>query len=228
MEIKDGDVYPKYSFRISHEDKEWLERELEALKTKFNAGSNGSFPVVPKNALIMSALKRGIRYLRDDIHARCIQKNVEVRADVSKVWAALTEPEILATWWQPEMILEPRVGGEFVEPWTDESGGSQQATGVVIAAVPNEFIQFTWKEQTWTDGEETVCSFRLLPIEGSGTRIQLMHSGWEVFPGPKVAPMKEAFEGGWESLLGQLKKVLEQTSVSGAMPAAHIADRLKA
>ena len=29
MDPKDGDIYPKYSFRLSHAEKEWLDREGE-------------------------------------------------------------------------------------------------------------------------------------------------------------------------------------------------------
>jgi uncharacterized protein YndB with AHSA1/START domain len=208
MGIKDCDIYPKYSFRLSHSDKEWLDRELEALKTKFNAGNDGSFPVVTKNVLLMSAVKRGLRFLREDVHARCIQKDIEVKAEPSRVWFALTNIDMLTAWWQPGMTLEPYIGGKFVEPRVDSDGSDQLATGIVTEAVPNEFIQFTWKEQTWKVDEETVCSFRLRPIGNSVTRVQLLHSGWEIFPEPKVAELKKAYEAGWETLLRQLAEVL--------------------
>lgn len=116
MNIKDSEVYPKYTFRLSHEDKEWLDKELEFLKLKINAGNDGSFPVVPKNVLLMSALKRGLRFLRERIHSRCIQKDIVVDAEPQQVWETLTDPGRLATWWQPGMTLETHVGGRFVEP----------------------------------------------------------------------------------------------------------------
>lgn len=207
MSMKDGEIYPKYTFRLSHEDKEWLDSELEFLKIKFNVGNDGSFPVVPKNVLLMSALKRGLRYLRERVHSRCIQKDIVVSAEPREVWKTLTDPDRLAAWWQPGMIFEPHVGGRFVEPWKGADGSDQVATGTVTEVVPYEFIQFTWREKAWNEGEETVCSFRLLPIGDLQTRVLLLHSGWELFPAEKVHEMKKAFEMGWDSLFSQLAAV---------------------
>lgn len=207
MSIKDSEVYPKYTFRLSHEDKEWLDNELEFLKIKFNAGNDGSFPVIPKNILLMSALKRGLRYLRERVHSRCIQKDLLLNVGPQQVWKMLTDPNRLAMWWQPGMILEPHVGGRFVEPWKGSDGSDQLASGTVVEVIPKEFIQFTWREKTWAEREETVCSFHLLPIGDSQTRILLMHSGWEIFPAENVDKMKKAFETGWDSLLEKLSTV---------------------
>lgn len=60
--IKETDIYPKFEFRLSHEDKVWLLKELRALKIKFN--DSEEFPVVTKNTLMIAALKYGIRYLK--------------------------------------------------------------------------------------------------------------------------------------------------------------------
>lgn len=204
MSIKDSEVYPKYTFRLSHEDKQWLENELEFLKIKFNAGHDGSFPVIPKNVLLMSALKRGLRFLHERVHSRCIQKDILVNAKPEQIWGTLTDPIRLAMWWQSGMILEPHIGGSFTEPWKGSDGSDQLATGIVTDVIPGEFIQFTWREKTWTQKEETVCSFHLLPISESQTRVILMHSGWELFAAEKVDIMKKAFEAGWDDLLGKL------------------------
>lgn len=59
--IKDSEIYPKFEFRLSHEEKEWLLRELEELKVKFSADG---IPI-PKNDLIVAALRHGLRYLRE-------------------------------------------------------------------------------------------------------------------------------------------------------------------
>lgn len=59
--IKDTDIYPKFEFRLRHDEKEWLMSELAALKVKFNA--EGS-PPIGNNALVVAALRHGFRHLK--------------------------------------------------------------------------------------------------------------------------------------------------------------------
>lgn len=59
--VKENEIYPKFEFRLSHEDKAWLTKELRTLKIKFNDGEHS---VVTKNTLLIAALKHGIRHLR--------------------------------------------------------------------------------------------------------------------------------------------------------------------
>lgn len=59
--LKETEIYPKFEFRLSHDEKEWLMQELEYLKDKF--GVDG-IPI-PKNDLIVAALRHGFRYLRE-------------------------------------------------------------------------------------------------------------------------------------------------------------------
>lgn len=63
-EIKDSEIYPKFEFRLSAEDKEWLMRELEELKVKFNCEESAETPTITKNVLIMAALRSGIQFLK--------------------------------------------------------------------------------------------------------------------------------------------------------------------
>jgi uncharacterized protein YndB with AHSA1/START domain len=176
MDLKDGDIYPKYSFRLTHAEKEWLDRELEALKAKFNAG--GSHPVVTKNVLLMTALKRGLRFLRDGVHSRCVQKNLRIDADPARVFAWLTDPRGIATAWT--------------------------AKGATVASEPNELLAFTWREPSWADADETVCSIRLRRDQDGGTRLELVHSGWEIFPGDEMTAQMVAAGAEWDRRLAEL------------------------
>jgi hypothetical protein len=60
-EIKDSEIYPKFEFRLTHEEKEWLVSELECLKEKFSVDG----PSITKNDLVVAALRHGFRYLRE-------------------------------------------------------------------------------------------------------------------------------------------------------------------
>jgi hypothetical protein len=60
--LKENDIYPKFEFRLSREDKTWLMAELKELKMKFNDSEDD--PVVTKNTLLVAALRYGIRALK--------------------------------------------------------------------------------------------------------------------------------------------------------------------
>jgi hypothetical protein len=146
MEIKDSEIYPRYSFRLSQADKDWLDRELDLLKIKFNEDGQDQFPVITKNVLIMAALKRGLGFLKQrerSVHMQ-IEKEIDINTSPMKVWEALSNPMLLAKWWQEGMKLEPKVGGEFYEPWKDANGSAQLATGIVEAVIPQKYLQFSW------------------------------------------------------------------------------------
>lgn len=63
--IKETEIYPKFEFRLSHEDKQWLNQELSALKDKFNDYDHSCYPAITKNVVIIAALKHGLRYLKN-------------------------------------------------------------------------------------------------------------------------------------------------------------------
>lgn len=67
MSVKENEIYPKFEFRLSHEEKAWLQRELAALHDKFNEkerGEPGGSPSINKNSLIVAALRHGFRHLK--------------------------------------------------------------------------------------------------------------------------------------------------------------------
>lgn len=69
MTVKENEIYPKFEFRLSHEEKEWLLRELAGLHEKFNEpketeGKPCGSPSVTKNSLIVAALRHGFRHLK--------------------------------------------------------------------------------------------------------------------------------------------------------------------
>jgi uncharacterized protein YndB with AHSA1/START domain len=83
------------------------------------------------------------------------------------VWRALTEPDLVAKWWVTGDIA-PVVGHEF----TLDMGPWGPAACRVVEVVPPERFVYTfteWWTLTWT-----------LVAEGSGTRVLLEHSGFDL------------------------------------------------
>ena len=205
-DIKDSDIYPKYTFRISEEEKLWLNEALAKLKIKFNDPSLGEFQSVSKSAILASALKIGIRYLeeRKPLFIDTIEKKCFLRADSVTVWKSLTEPQQIAQWWQEGIRLEPIVGGIFHEPWTDQKGEAHLASGTVTAVEEHRYISFTWREREWPPQLVTHCSF-FLENRDDGTGLVLRHSGWQKFSEGERERLQAGFSAGWDSILKSLQ-----------------------
>lgn len=60
-EIKDSEIYPKFEFRLTRKEKDWLLSELTFMKEKFSVDGTS----IPKNDLLIAALRHGFRYLRE-------------------------------------------------------------------------------------------------------------------------------------------------------------------
>ncbi|MEM7647371.1 MAG: SRPBCC domain-containing protein, partial [Pseudomonadota bacterium] len=133
------------------------------------------------------------------------KKRVHLKVDQKYLWQALTKESELDKWWNKGMKLEPFVSGEFYEPW----GKNQLATGKVLSVEPFSRIRFTWKEKTWTSGEETLCELRLIP-ENQGTTLIIDHSGWETFPVKTRETTFQGFQKGWDYYLGKLRKYIDK------------------
>jgi len=58
----------------------------------------------------------------------------DIRQAPQQIWAALTAPEAIASWWGDHVHLDARAGGTFREEWTDETGRTVVTSGTVNRA----------------------------------------------------------------------------------------------
>jgi uncharacterized protein YndB with AHSA1/START domain len=114
------------------------------------------------------------------------------------VWRVLTTPELFARWWAAGDI-QPRVGHRFeldMGRW-----GMQRCE--VLAVEPERLLSIRFAEGQL----DTTISWQLF-AEGTGTRLQFTHEGFDL-----DSPLgKSAFEGmapGWPGLLARIAKVAE-------------------
>ena len=115
----------------------------------------------------------------------------------SRVWQALTDPQLHAQWWASGDV-RPIVGHRF----TLDMGEWGQQPCEVIAVEPERVLSYTFAEGTLN----TTITWKLEP-EGEGTRLSLDHSGFDL-----DSPLgKAAYHGmgnGWPRVVEQMDTVL--------------------
>jgi uncharacterized protein YndB with AHSA1/START domain len=94
-----------------------------------------------------------------------------------------------------EVHLEPVVGGRFYERYTD---GQEFEVGRVLVCDPPKRIVFTW-QAGWSAATEV--DVRFVP-EGSLTRVDLEHRGWERLVASE-RHWRTSFNNGWPSVLAR-------------------------
>jgi uncharacterized protein YndB with AHSA1/START domain len=116
----------------------------------------------------------------------------------SKVWQALTDPELHAKWWAAGDV-RPVVGHRFtldMGPW-----GHQPCE--VIAVVPEKLLSYSFAPDTLN----SMITWRLEP-ENLGTRLHLEQLGFDL-----DSPLgRSAFEGmgqGWPKILERISSAID-------------------
>lgn len=114
-----------------------------------------------------------------------------VQASPEEVWAALTEPQLLAAW-LAEAEFEATVGGKVHLVWP----GQGEMHGAVTVLRAHGELEYSWHEPSGS----SLLRFEVEPAQG-GSTLRLLHFGTS----PKDAP---GFGAGWQSHLEALDLVL--------------------
>lgn len=128
----------------------------------------------------------------------------------SKLWRALTTPELMAQWLMPNNF-EPVVGHRFTfhsRP-VAQTGFSGQIDCQILDLVPQNRLRISWGDADDPDGATTIVTWTLQP-EGKGTRLFLEHTGFDL-DDPAQQLARTIMNGGWRShVMRQLSGLLPQ------------------
>jgi uncharacterized protein YndB with AHSA1/START domain len=108
----------------------------------------------------------------------------------ARVWAALTDPKILANW-LGDVELDLRIGGPFIIRFRRMS---VVMTGQITALDPGRMLEYTWSEN-WGMPTSKV-RWEVSPAD-SGCRLKLSHT----FTSECVLDEVVGFAGGWHAFL---------------------------
>ncbi|MEJ2601165.1 MAG: SRPBCC domain-containing protein [Anaerolineales bacterium] len=135
-----------------------------------------------------------------------VKKVVSISLPVEAAFKLFTEE--MASWWPLKShsvgdehtdtcVFEGHAGGRIYEIQDD---GTQADWGRVLAWEPPRRVIFSWypgrKEDTAQKVEVTFAA------EEGGTRVQLVHTGWELL-GERATELREGYVSGWDFVLGQ-------------------------
>jgi uncharacterized protein YndB with AHSA1/START domain len=135
-----------------------------------------------------------------------VRKSIQVSLAPEAAFKLFTEG--IATWWPlrshsvgedraVSCTLEPKVDGRIYETLDD---GSQSDWGRVIAYEPPHMLAFTWHPGRAPETAQQV-EVTFSAVDG-GTRLQLVHQGWELL-GEQAVETRNGYDTGWDYVLGQ-------------------------
>ena len=139
-----------------------------------------------------------------------IEKRIELKAPVSRVWRALTDHREFGQWFRVE-IDAPFIAGQPSSGHLKVAGYEHLRWQVVIQKMePEKLFSFTWHpyaidpQQDYSGETPTLVEFRLEPI-ADGTLLRVTESGFEKLPAGRRAEAFRMNDGGWSAQLRNIE-----------------------
>jgi len=120
-----------------------------------------------------------------------------------RVWAALTQPRIIASWLMPTEGFEPVAGTRFRFRTRPAPGFDGIVHCTVVEAIPERRLVYTWASGKGV-ARPTTVSWTLEPV-GDGTRLMLEHSG---FHGVGGFLLRGMLSNGWGKKFTQFMDIV--------------------
>ena len=144
---------------------------------------------------------------------RAIEKEVVVRATLDEAWAAWTTREGIVSFFAPDAVIDPRVGGAFhihIDPGAQP--GAKGADDMRFMALqPKKMLSFDWNAPPHLPearAQRTFVVVRFAAVDDKNTKVTLHHTGWG--DGGEWDKTYAYFNRAWGGVLSNLNKRFEQ------------------
>lgn len=155
-----------------------------------------------------------------------IEKKIQVKAPVGKVWKALTDSKQFGEWFGAIFNQQFAVGKSIICELTKSCAGSEHAglklnMQIVEINEPKHYFSYKWnpfaidREYDYSKEEPTLVEF-FLKETSSGTELLVKESGFTKLPESRRADAFRANSGGWEHQLENIKNYAEKPTGSKA------------
>ena len=146
-----------------------------------------------------------------------IEKQIELKAPVARVWRALTDYREFSQWFQVN-LEEPFVPGQTSRGRITYPGYEHLKWEAVVQKMePERLFSFTWhpcaidSKRDYSKEPSTLVEFRLEP-KGDGTLLTLTESGFSKLPADRRLEAFRMNDGGWTEQMKNIERHVEQTS----------------
>jgi uncharacterized protein YndB with AHSA1/START domain len=146
-----------------------------------------------------------------------IEKQIELKAPVSRVWRALTDYREFGEWFRVKLD-SPFAPGEVSRGHITYPGYEHLKWEAVVQKMePEQYFSFTWHpyavdpKMDYSKETPTLVEFRLKKT-GAGTLLLLTESGFENIPSDRRLEAFRRNDGGWAEQMKNIEKYVAQTS----------------
>jgi len=143
-----------------------------------------------------------------------IEKRIELKAPVSRVWRALTDHREFGEWFRVNLD-GPFVPGEISRGQITYPGYEHVKWQAVVQKMePERLFSFTWHHSLDPDADiskepTTLVEFRLEKVQ-AGTLLTLTESGFENLPGDLRLEAFRRNDGGWTEQMKNIESYVAQ------------------
>ena len=146
-----------------------------------------------------------------------IEKRIELKASVSRVWSALTDYRQFGEWFCVK-LEEPFVPGKTARGQITHPGYEHvQWQAVVQSMEPERLFSFTWHPYAidpnidYSKETPTLVEFRL-EATAAGTLLVLTESGFDKVPSDRRLEAFRMNDGGWTQQMKNIEAYVAQAS----------------
>lgn len=143
-----------------------------------------------------------------------IEKKIELKAPIARVWSALTDHKQFGEWFRVDLEAPFVVGHEARGKITHPGYEHVTWKARIVAIEPEHLFSFTWhpygikKELDYSKEEPTLVEFRLKETS-TGTLLTLTESGFDKVPASRRDEAFRMNDGGWTAQMQNIAKYVE-------------------
>jgi uncharacterized protein YndB with AHSA1/START domain len=145
----------------------------------------------------------------------CIEKRIELKAPVSRVWRALTDFREFGDWFRVK-LENPFVPGKISRGKITHPGYEHVQMEVMVQTIqPEQIFSFSWHPYAidpkidYSKEPSTLVEFRLEKTP-TGTLLTLIESGFDKIPAARRFEAFRMNDGGWTQQLKNIEAYVTQ------------------